>query len=48
MAVAHYLYSVAIKNKDGEIEMANGRYSDVLLRTDEGWKFIAWHGGRDD
>ena len=48
VAVAHYLYSVAIKNKDGEIEMANGRYSDVLLRTDEGWKFIAWHGGRDD
>lgn len=48
VAVAHYLYSIAIKNKDGEIEMSNGRYSDVLLRTDDGWKFLAWHGGRDD
>lgn len=48
VAIAHYLYSVAVKKKDGEIEMSNGRYSDVLVRTDDGWKFIAWHGGRDD
>jgi ketosteroid isomerase-like protein len=48
VAVAHYLYSVAVKNQDGDIEMSNGRYSDVLVRTDEGWKFMAWHGGKDD
>jgi ketosteroid isomerase-like protein len=48
VAVAHYLYSVALKNKDGDIEMSNGRYSDVLIRTDDGWKFLAWHGGTDD
>ena len=48
MAVAHYLYSVAVKDKGGDIKMSNGRYSDVLVRTDEGWKFLAWHGGKDD
>ena len=48
VAVAHYLYSVAIKGKDGEIKMSNGRYSDVLVRTEDGWKFLAWHGGKDD
>lgn len=47
VAVAHYLYSTAFKNKDGEIKMSNGRYTDVLLRTEDGWKFVAWHGGDD-
>ena len=48
MAIAHYLYSVAVKGKDGEIRMSNGRYSDVLVRTEDGWKFLAWHGGDDE
>ncbi len=48
VAVAHYAYSTAFKNKNGEVEMSNGRYTDVLIRTDEGWKFLAWHGGKDD
>ncbi|MGB5628618.1 MAG: nuclear transport factor 2 family protein [Woeseiaceae bacterium] len=48
VAVAHYLYSTAFKKKGGEIEMANGRYTDVLVRTENGWKFLAWHGGDDD
>ena len=48
VAVAHYLYSSAYQPKDGEIEMRNGRYTDVLVRTDSGWKFLAWHGGEDD
>ena len=48
VAVAHYLYSTAFKKKDGEIEMSNGRYTDVLVRTEDGWKFLAWHGGDDD
>ncbi len=46
-AVAHYLYSIAVKGKDGKIEMSNGRYTDVLVRTEDGWKFLAWHGGQD-
>ena len=34
--------------KDGKIETINGRYTDILVRTDDGWKFIAWAGGGDD
>ena len=48
VAVAHYLYTSAYESKDGEVEMNNGRYTDVLIRTEDGWKFIAWHGGADD
>ncbi len=48
VAVAHYLYTSAAKDQDGKIETSNGRYTDVLLQTDDGWKFIAWHGGEDD
>jgi ketosteroid isomerase-like protein len=47
IAVAHYLYSTAFEDKEGKTEVTNGRYSDVLVRTEDGWKFIAWHGGGD-
>jgi ketosteroid isomerase-like protein len=47
-AVAHYLYTNAVENTDGETEVTNGRYTDVLVRVDGQWKFIAWHGGDDD
>lgn len=46
-AIAHYLYSSAFKDKDGDIEMNNGRYTDILIRTEDGWKFLSWHGGDD-
>ena len=48
MAVAHYLYSTAFKAKDGTVKMHNGRYTDVLIRNGDAWKFLAWHGGNDD
>lgn len=48
VAIAHYLYSSAFKDKKGKIELSNGRYTDVLVRTGDGWKFVAWHGGDDD
>lgn len=48
VAVAHYFYSNVFKDKDGEFEVSNGRYTDVLVRTDDGWKFLAWHGGNED
>jgi len=48
VAVAHYLYTSAYKDKDGEVEVNNGRYSDVLVQTDDGWKFLSWHGGADE
>ncbi len=47
MAVAHYLYTNAVENKEGETEVSNGRFTDILVRSDGEWKFIAWHGGDD-
>lgn len=48
IGIAHYLYTSASRDEDGKVETSNGRYTDILLRTDDGWKFIAWHGGDDD
>ena len=48
VAVAHYLFSSAFKTKDGDIVRNNGRYTDILVRTPNGWRFLAWHGGNDD
>jgi ketosteroid isomerase-like protein len=48
VAVAHYFYSSAYQDNDDKVEMSNGRYTDVLVRTDDGWKFLAWHGGDDE
>jgi len=48
VAIAHYLYSSAFKDNDDKVEVSNGRYTDILIRTEDGWKFIAWHGGEDD
>jgi len=47
MAVAHYLYSNAGEDAEGETRVINGRFTDVLVRIDGEWKFIAWHGGSD-
>jgi len=47
-AIAHYLYTSAYESSDGEVEISNGRYTDVLVLTDDGWQFIAWHGGDDE
>ena len=47
-AIVHYLYSSAFKDKKDKIEMNKGRFTDILIRTDEGWKFLGWHGGDDD
>jgi ketosteroid isomerase-like protein len=48
VAVAHYFYSSAFESKDDEVEVSNGRYTDILIRTEDGWKFLAWHGGDDE
>ena len=47
VAIAHYVYTSAYRDKDGEVEVNNGRFSDVLIRTPDGWKFLSWHGGDD-
>jgi len=48
VAVAHYFYTSASQDKDDKVKVSNGRYTDVLVRTEDGWKFLAWHGGDDD
>lgn len=48
VAVAHYMYTSAFESKDGDVELSNGRFSDILVRTDDGWKFLSWHGGDDE
>ncbi len=45
MAVAHYLYTTAVQLKDDKVDVRNGRFTDVLVRDDDTWKFISWHGG---
>jgi ketosteroid isomerase-like protein len=48
VAVAHYLYTSATEDKDKEVETSNGRYTDILIRGEDGWIFLAWHGGDDE
>lgn len=48
MAVVHYLYMNATRARDKNTSVSNGRYTDVLVRDDGAWKFIAWHGGNHD
>ncbi len=48
VAVAHYFYTSAFKDKNDEVDVDNGRYTDILVKTEDGWKFIAWHGGDDE
>ena len=47
-AVAHYLYTSAYEDRDGDVTVSNGRYTDVLVLEGDDWKFIAWHGGDDE
>lgn len=49
VAVAHYLFTEVSQNKgEDEIDVDSGRFTDILVRTPDGWKFLAWHGGNDD
>ena len=47
-AVAHYLYTSAYKDKEDDVEVSSGRFSDILVRVEDGWKFLSWHGGDDE
>ena len=46
-AVAHYLWTDLSEDAAGEREATNGRYTDVLVRDADGWKFLAWAGGAE-
>ena len=47
VAIAHYLYTSVTETDEKKLKVENGRYTDVLVRTEDGWKFISWHGGAD-
>lgn len=46
-AVAHYLYTSAIQTKGEPVRTVDGRYTDVLVRSENGWRFLTTHGGPD-
>lgn len=46
-AVAHYLFASARQDRGQPVESITGRYTDVLVRTADGWRFLARHGGAD-
>ncbi len=48
VAIVHYLYNTVVQTKNKSNESTTGRYTDVLVRDNGGWKFISWHGGADD
>lgn len=47
VAVVQYHYQIARENYKKERETVTGHYTDVLLKENGTWKFIAWEGGDD-
>jgi len=43
-AVAHYFHVSIIEYPDGERETTYGRQTDVLTRTEDGWRYVSWSG----
>lgn len=42
-AVAHYYYSSGNRNAEGKHKTTHGRCSDIMVKDDDGWKFLSWH-----
>ena len=50
-AVIHYFHTTLAEWADGERETFDGRATDVLTRTKDGWRILSWVGeemGEDD
>jgi len=47
VAVVQYRYMTARENYKKERETVTGRYTDVLIKENGRWLFIAWAGGDD-
>ena len=45
IAVVQYHYMIASENYKKERETVTGRYTDVLIKENGRWMFIAWAGG---
>lgn len=44
-AVVHYFYSIASENRKGERKTTHGKFTDILVKENGKWQFLAWHGG---
>ncbi|HYO46056.1 MAG TPA: nuclear transport factor 2 family protein [Gemmatimonadota bacterium] len=47
IAVVQYSYSIARENYQKERETVTGRYTDILVKDNGRWLFLAWAGGDD-
>lgn len=47
IAVVQYHYMIATENYKKERETITGHYTDVLVKENGRWMFIAWAGGED-
>ena len=47
VAVVQYRYMMATENYKKERETATGHYTDVLIKENGRWLFLAWEGGDD-
>jgi hypothetical protein len=47
VAVVQYHYMVASENLKKERKTVTGHYTDVLIKENGKWMFIAWEGGDD-
>jgi hypothetical protein len=47
-AVAHYYYSTGVQDAEGDRETTHGRCTDILIRSEGTWKFIAWNCTDED
>lgn len=47
IAVVQYHYMIATENHKKERETVTGHYTDVLVKENGRWMFIAWAGGED-
>ncbi len=46
VAVVQYHYMIATENYKKERETVTGQYTDVLIKENGRWMFIAWTGGQ--
>lgn len=43
-AIAHYYHTTMVAYDDGQRETHDGRFTDILVRTKDGWQFVGWVG----
>jgi hypothetical protein len=46
-AVVHYFYSHASESKKEGRKTVEGQFTDILVKVDDTWRFLAWSGGEN-